>query len=609
MIIKSTYRQAGGLEAHLLRSDTNEAVHVRTDFFRGADDLHGALRLMEAIARTNPRVRRTFVHIVISPGHELTDAELVHVLERIEQEHGIAADAPRAVVEHEKGERPTHFHVVYSIVDLSTGKALRSHDNHSRDELIGRVLELEFGERIVPGKHLAANVAELRRRGLEADADRLSAFEPLRDKDGLSRADRQQASRLGLKEQDWSAKVGLLFERAGRDLAAFAGLLQNAGLSVARVDKALLPDDARSDKTVLLVDHATGFSTSLVRLLRREAKAAGRPIDIKEQDVSLAFPAAPPFAQVRIAGLEHARTGVEQALGTERRRAVFEAAVDGDADELAAFRRGRKAREDAAAATQNELTLKERREEIVALYRERDNVRRRRVDRAFRLAGLLDTPTLRRLAFTLAMSGILMTGGGLAVALAGAVVASRALPTRARAQAMAQTARRERTEDTVRRRADLGKVPRKAQSGSRARFTFDQVTKEDRVLAGAYVDALLRGDASTEVARGAATALGPEVVAGLERMLERGSHLQVRRLRHWYRGIAPDRRSPSVDAALKRHAAPSRPASNRARTRPNTRARNRTGATTASDGDPATSPMLNAIACRPAPSRGAGRRS
>ncbi len=88
--------------AHLLRTDTNETVRVRTDLFRGADDLHAALRLMEAIARTNPRVARSFVHVVISPHHEMTDAELAEALAMVEAEHGLSS-VLRAVVEHLKG--------------------------------------------------------------------------------------------------------------------------------------------------------------------------------------------------------------------------------------------------------------------------------------------------------------------------------------------------------------------------------------------------------------------------------------------------------------------------------------------------------------------------
>ena len=562
MIVKSSWRRAGGLEAHLLRTDTNETVRVRTDLFRGADDLHGALRLMEAFARTNPRVVRAFVHVIISPDHDMTDDEIGRALAMVESEHGLSS-VLRAVVAHLKGTRAIHIHAVYPVVDPVTGRAVRSHDAFERDELISRRLELAMDERITPGPRIDANVAGLRRRGLDAEADRLAPYLPVRHADPLSRADRQQASRLGVKAAEWSARAFAIFEEAGRDLTAFADRLEAAGLLVARGSKDVSPmnEGPRSDdKVVLLVDDATGYSTSLVRLLRREAKAAGRPLAVKESEVSAAFPHAAPFGQARDAGLERARTQAERNLATERRAAGAEAALDGDVEELEAFRRqARKAREEEDARDRSlaQTTLRARREAIAALYRERDAVRRRRVDRAFQTARLLDTPDVRRAVFALAAAGVLLTGGSLALALAAGVVILELLPTRARARAAAAAARHERAGDAARRRGETDDAYRTARAAARSpavRFTFDHVPKADRVLAGLLADAMLKGGPPSPEAGAARAALGPEVVAGLTRMLERGSPLQVRRLLHWYRGVAPERREQASKAALQRHA-------------------------------------------------------
>ena len=590
MIVKSTWRRAGGLEVHLLRTDTNEIVRVRTDLFRGADDLHAALRLMEALARTNPRVARSFVHIVISPDHVLTEPELVQALAMVEKEHGLSSIV-RAVVTHLKGDRATHVHAVYPVVDPATGRAIPSHGNFERDELISRRLEFAFSERITPGPRIEENVAELRRRGLDAEADRLSPYLPVRHQDPLSRADRQQASRLGVEAPQWSARAFAIFEEAGRDLETFAGRLEAAGLSVARGTKNLLLDDAddRDRKVVLLVDDTTGYSTSLVRLLRREGKAAGRPFAITEREVSAAFPAELPFEQVRDVGLERARAKAGREVEVERRTATFEALADGDAAELEAFRvRRRKAREaeEAQAQIAFRATLKARRDAIQTLYRERDAVRRRRVDRAFQAAGLFATPAMKRLAFGLAAAGVLMTGGGLAMALAGGLYAAHLVPSRARARSLAAAAQRDRAGDTAARRAALDDIYRRTRDEARSpservRFSFEMIAKEDRVLAGFYADALLRtahGDKGpVAAANAAADALGPATAAGIARMLERGSPLQVRRLRHWYRGIISERRSSAVEAALKRHAAkPSPPQPGRDRIQPEA-GRDRTG--------------------------------
>ena len=575
MIVKSTWRRAGGLEAHLLRTDTNEAIAVRTDLFRGGgDDLHTALRLMQAVALTNPRVERAFVHVVISPDHVLTEPELAQALAMVEKEHGLSS-VLRAVVEHHKGARATHVHAVYPVVDPETGRTARSHGNFERDELVSRRLELDFGERITPGPRIEQNIAELRRRELDVEADLLAPYAPVRHKDGLSRADRQQASRLGVMAPEWSAKAFAVFEEAGRDLKAFAARLEAAGLSVARGTKDVsIPSDPkdRDRKAVLLVDDATGYSTSLVRLLRREAKAAGRSLTITEREVSAAFPVASPFGEARDVGLDRARAKAGQEVEVECRTATFEALADGDAAELEAFRvHRRKAQEaeEAQAQIAFRTTLKARRDAIQALYRERDAVRRRRVDRAFRAAGLFATPAMRRLAFGLAATGVLMTGGGLVMALAGGLYAAHLVPSRARARRLAEAARSDRMADATARRTELDDAYRRTRTetltrAGHVRFSFDQIAKEDRLLAGFYAAAILQAPGGSQeltgAAKAAADALGPEVAAGIARMLERGSTLQVRRLMHWYRGVAPDRRDAILQAALRRHVHESPPA-------------------------------------------------
>ena len=142
---------------HLLRTDTNEAVRVRTDLCRGANDLHAALRLMDALARTNPRAERSFVHVVISPDHALTDAELAETLAMVEAEHGLSS-VLRAVVEHLKGARAAHVHARLSRGRSRDRKGCPQPRQFERDELISRRLELAFGERVTPGPRIEQNV-------------------------------------------------------------------------------------------------------------------------------------------------------------------------------------------------------------------------------------------------------------------------------------------------------------------------------------------------------------------------------------------------------------------------------------------------------------------
>ena len=151
-----------------------------------------------------------------------------------------------------------------------------------------------------------------------------------------------------------------------------------------------------------------------------------------------------------------------------------------------------------------------------------------------------------------------MTGGSLALALAAGVVAVELLPTRARARAAAAIARSERAGDAARRRSETDAAYREAKAAAAAaggvRFTFDRVPKADRLLAGRVAAAMLQGGAPPIEVQAARDALGPEVVAGLTRIVERGSPLQVRRLIHWYHGVAPSSRENALNAALQRHA-------------------------------------------------------
>lgn len=217
MIIRTTFRRAEGLEAHLLNSVSNEAVLSRADMFRGGvSDLHLALRFMDGISRTNGKVFRSFIHVVVAPAKPLDAKALAQALTTFEEEYEISHDAPRAVVEHAKGARPSHFHAVYSVVNLDTGRAVKSHNSFAKDELVGRRLEIAIGEPIVPGPHLSANIDEMKARIEERPVSWMSSQEaeglvgilteylPKKDRDQPSRKDRRQAERLGFDKETFS---------------------------------------------------------------------------------------------------------------------------------------------------------------------------------------------------------------------------------------------------------------------------------------------------------------------------------------------------------------------------------------------------------------------
>ena len=119
MIIITTPRQIGELGRHLSRTGhgSNKQVIIRDELIRDAPaDTTLALRMMAALARRNPRVKRDIVHLKIAPKVALSPEALERVLQVIEEEYGIPFDCPRHIVEHRKGDRAPHFHVNYPIV-------------------------------------------------------------------------------------------------------------------------------------------------------------------------------------------------------------------------------------------------------------------------------------------------------------------------------------------------------------------------------------------------------------------------------------------------------------------------------------------------------------
>lgn len=563
MIIRTTFRRAEGLEAHLLNTVSNEAVSTRADMFRGGvSDLHLALRFMDGISRTNGKALRSFIHVVVAPAKALDAEGLAQALTTLEEEYEIGHDAPRVVVEHAKGARPSHFHIIYSVVDLHTGKAIKSHNSYAKDELVGRRLEVAVGEPIVPGPHLAANIDELTARAKgrrqvpwmspqEADelAGILSSYLPIKDRDQSSRKDRRQAERLGFDKEAFSGHLYALFESADRDLVVFAASLEKHGYAM-----------SRGDKAVLVGDDAAGFQMPLARCLRREGKAAGKLVDLEERDLVALHSSLHPAADERDAGLKRAQQRAGRDFEREIQLGLFEALGDRDGATIDAYR-AKQENSRAKKQTEGELqraTLKARREQILETYRRRDEVRWLRVDAAFRSARIFGSPAARRLAFGLVAAGVLLSGAGLVAALLAGGFAEAAMPTRGRARWLSIKARTERERDRKGLSDDLRRAraesPPRSRPGRRARFSFDDIPKDDRFLAGYYVEMKLgKKDSAEGKLRSVERALGPKVTSGLKEILKSGSPLQVKRVASWYQSIPPKRRSVALSASLKRN--------------------------------------------------------
>src|SRR5271154_3796982 len=130
MIIKGDRRGgAKQLADHLMRRDTNEDVRIReiADYplkQLGEQQLRHVLRLMEVQAKAQGKYR-TLYHAIIAPqkDEKLDTKQLKIAVDTLARNLGMEGHQ-RVVVEHRKAGRQ-HFHVVFNIVNPTTGKLAR----------------------------------------------------------------------------------------------------------------------------------------------------------------------------------------------------------------------------------------------------------------------------------------------------------------------------------------------------------------------------------------------------------------------------------------------------------------------------------------------------
>lgn len=429
MIVESSFRQAGGLSSHLLRTDSNESVRLLENLCRNAPvDVRQALRAFAAISATNLRVTNAFVHIVIAPEVELIDGQHERVLGLIDEVSGIRQDHPRIVVAHEKGARPVHYHVVLPLVHPETGRAIRSSKNHVHDELVARIAEKEFGHPQVIGRHQAEVAATPlgQAAGLKPpEADRPPLCRQLFDK-----SDRQQMSRVGDSVARLDQQIRRAWMASGGDIARLVAGLPQHGLLLAEGRKALL-----------FVSGSTGAEVPAARTIRRLAKEQETSVTINDAIMRAALRGRPlpAFDVLQRTIVERSfELGIKD-IDSEEQLARREQEDDDPAPShdawLLELTRRRQALKEAKA------TLTARRAAIREAHILRRELRWARVDRAFAAARWTDNKLVRKLAFRAAAAGVLLAGGGLGLALVAGGVAVALLPTHERARAMSRAAK------------------------------------------------------------------------------------------------------------------------------------------------------------------------
>lgn len=214
MILKASQRGgAKQLGLHLLKTEENE--HVELHDIRGfmSDDVVGALREAEAIAK-GTKCRQFLFSVSLNPPEQ----ERVHIetfetaLKAIEEKNGLNGQ-PRVVVFHEKEGR-RHCHAVWSRIDpeTMTAKPMSFYKNKLRE--VSRQLYLENGWQMP--------------RGLIDPKDR--------DPRNFTLDEWQQAKRIGRHAGELKELIQEAW--ATSDSArTFAHALEERGLYLARGDK------------------------------------------------------------------------------------------------------------------------------------------------------------------------------------------------------------------------------------------------------------------------------------------------------------------------------------------------------------------------------------
>ena len=295
MIVKGTARASGGLGDHLLNAEKNETIELLAVHGMAAQDVHGCLREMDAMAR-GANAKKNIVHAHMSPDRPMTEAQWAHAWEAYEKEFGLQG-RPYFEVEHTKAnERAPHRHRVYNRIDAETGRAANYSFSRVRNEKVSRVLEHDLGHSLTLGKHNRQIMAQLRTEGRADVAQWMGAGgadTAARPEAHLRHSEAQQKARTGMDPKAIRAQVLAAWQEAatGRDLAT---ALERRGLQLARGDKA---------GAVVVVD-AAGGAHELGRAIRAAAKDAGDPMKLRAAEVKARLADLPPDTLPDVAGAE-----------------------------------------------------------------------------------------------------------------------------------------------------------------------------------------------------------------------------------------------------------------------------------------------------------------
>lgn len=231
-------RDARNLCAHLLKTEMNERVAVRIDNMLSSD-LPVSLRDMQ-LMRDGTKADAAFLHISISPGRQMTDAEL-HLAGDIVLRHLGMAENGCARVLHDKprvaGEGGTHLHLVVARVGPD-GLVARAGLDKIKVETACRLVEFELGETPTLGRHHGSAL-----RFFEASRPEVARWlvaglgpQPERPRSAVTPDQRRVLDRKGVDFRGVREVVKEAWARSDGPQALHAALAEQ-GLSVVAGDK------------------------------------------------------------------------------------------------------------------------------------------------------------------------------------------------------------------------------------------------------------------------------------------------------------------------------------------------------------------------------------
>lgn len=223
IIIKGKSRAgAGSLAKHLLNEHKNETVRVTEVRGTLSDDLHGAFNEMEDVA-SGTRCTKALYHAQINPDPDnpFTPDQWARSIEALEENLGLSADHPRAVVFHVKDGRE-HAHVVWGRVNPDTMETWSDSWNYIRHEETSRALEQEFDRQIGRGAFTRGD-------------------DDVRPERTPEHWEMQQGERLGLDARDMRDELQAIRARCDNG-GSFAVALEEEGYSLAMGDRLCVID-------------------------------------------------------------------------------------------------------------------------------------------------------------------------------------------------------------------------------------------------------------------------------------------------------------------------------------------------------------------------------